>query len=147
MIEFLSGPVLMIIGTCDASGTPGIARGVGVRVEAEAADTIRVFFSDSHWPHIAAHLGGGGLAAATFSRPADYMTYQMKGRASVIDCDEADYAAISEYSHRVEEALSLPSIDPAKVAIWMDIANPRTLRLEVAEVFVQTPGPRAGVRL
>lgn len=146
LIEFLSGQVLMIIGTCDESGVPGIARGVGVRVEDGEDDVIRVFFSNSHWPHVARHVGTGAAVAATFARPADYMTYQMKGRGSVEPCDAADRAAIASYLAMVDAKLK-GALPQEHLDIWLDIDNPLTLRLKVAETFVQTPGPRAGVRL
>ena len=146
LIEFLSGQVLMIIGTCNRSGMPGIARGVGVRIEDGETDVIRIFFSKSHWPHVTQHVGTGAPVAATFARPADYMTYQMKGSGAIVSCDEADRAALKAYRKMVDDNLrgALPA---EHLAIWLDIYDPLTLRLEVAEVYVQTPGPRAGVRL
>ena len=146
LIEFLSGQVLMIIGTCNQSGMPGIARGVGVRIEDSDKGALRVFFSSSHWPHVAEHVATAAPVAVTFARPADYMTYQMKGKGRIVACDDADREAIAAYLEMVDSNLR-GALPQAHLAIWLDIRDPMTLRIEVAETFVQTPGPRAGVRL
>ena len=89
----------------------------------------------------------GGAAAATFSRPADYETYQVKGRASLRAASEADEAIARTYCRDTLAALLDLGVAPGLVEHWQ-----ATRDLVVASpipdaVFVQTPGPRAGPRL
>ncbi|TXC69154.1 hypothetical protein FSZ31_09535 [Sphingorhabdus soli] len=147
LIEFIQSGIMMVIGTCDDGGELAIARGVGARVVDAEAGLLRVVYSSSHWPRIADHLQGGGVAALTCSRPTDYMTYQFKGVAHVVIPDEDDLSANTAYHKLVATNLPVTGIDPDHVAIWLDSDCPMTVQFKIKEMYVQTPGPRAGVKV
>src|SRR5690348_8560961 len=86
LIAFLTSPVMVIVGTVDGNGRPDIGRGMGARVAADH-ETLDLVISAWQWPGTAANLRTGGRAAITFSRPSDYVSYQLKGRARIVEAD------------------------------------------------------------
>lgn len=144
LLAFVTGHVMLVIGTADAERQPAIARGVGIRhAEGEA---LRILYSRARWPHVAAHVAANGVLALTCVRPADYTAYQLKGPASVGLPDDADHLCNAHYLAHARDTLPVAMADPVHAAIWMDSSDLGVIVQEVREVYVQTPGARAGVR-
>lgn len=143
LARFLESPVMIILGTADAKGRPEIGRAVGARVVA-AQGRVDLVVCGWQWPGTVANLRATERLAATFSRPGDYVTYQLKGHAALRDADEDDLRLAESYRARTQAALEALDLSPGMADHWLIIRDPVVLRLGVEEVFVQTPGPRAG---
>jgi hypothetical protein len=141
LAAFMTSPVMIIIGSRDVSLQPAIGRGLGARIENEA---IEVVFSAWQWPATQANLRANGNAAITFSRPADYVTYQLKGRAVIRACVQSDLKCCERYSKDVTGVLRSLGLTPQLIAPLLSDRDLVVARMQVAEVYVQTPGPRAG---
>lgn len=143
LARFLEGPVMIILGTRDAADKPEIGRAVGARVLA-VAGRVELVVSGWQWPGTVANLRDNGRLAATFSRPSDYETYQLKGRAELRAADEDDLRQSERYRRETQAALETLGLSPGLATHWLTARGAVVLRLDVEEVFVQTPGSGAG---
>jgi hypothetical protein len=141
MAAFMTSPVMIIIGSRDGSRQPAIGRGLGVRIENE---TVELVFSAWQWPATRANLRANGDVAITFSRPADYVTYQLKGRAAIRDCVPSDLERCKRYCKEITEVLRSLGLPPQLIAPLLSDRDLVAARVQITDVFVQTPGPRAG---
>lgn len=143
LAAFLSSPVMTILGTADARGRPEIGRAVGCRVQAGGSH-LDLVVPEVHWPGTIANIRETGRAAATFSRPADYETFQIKGRARIRPADPADLELARRYREEIERVLRPLGISRAFSQPWLFMDGAVIVTLSLDEIFVQTPGPRAG---
>lgn len=139
---FVEGPVLMTLATRDGANRPGIARGLGARPDGPGR--FRVGFCVRLWPETAANLLDNGWLALVVVQPADYRTYQFKGRARLLPPDGADRAEAEAYRERTYAAMGDAGIPRARIAHWLAAEELAVADLAVERVFEQTPGPRAG---
>ena len=146
LAEFLSSPVMIVVGTADPRGRPEIGRAVGCHSE-PGMSHIELVVPERHWPGTVANIRQTGRTAATFSRPVDYETFQVKGAAAIRDADRDDFALAARYMRDIEEVLSALGIPPAFSATWLSNEGAVIVTLSIEAVFVQTPGPRAGQAL
>ncbi len=143
LATFLTSPVMIILGTCDAHGSPDIGRGVGTRVDGGGA-TVEVVVSGWQWPGTVANVRNSGRAAITFARPSDYVTYQVKGRAQIGEYDASAAAICSRYVHDITNVLCELGLERGLISDWLTDRDAVLIRLGIEAVFVQTPGPKAG---
>ena len=68
---------MMVFGTAAPTGRPVLGRAVGARC-VDGGD-VNLFVSRAHWGAVTNDLKVGAPVAVTFSRPADYRTFQIKG--------------------------------------------------------------------
>lgn len=143
LAAFLESPVMIVVGT-GAEGAAEIGRGLGAAVE-NAGRTLHVVISAWQWPETVAQARTIGRIAVTFARPADYVTYQVKGR---VDCvaalTPALLACAARYASQIVEVLAGLGLQPELTAPWRSERDLVALRIRPEQVFVQTPGPRAG---
>ena len=144
LIAFVTGNIMATLGTADADRQPAIARAVGVRHG--GGDTLRIVYSQKRWPQVAPNVDKTQLLALTCANPVDYTTYQLKGPASVGTLNDADMQCNADYIARSGDILPLAMTDPRHVAIWMNSEDLGVIVQQVSEVYIQTPGSRAGVR-
>lgn len=142
ILSFLAEPVTIILATRGEGFTPEIARGVGVTA---AADGVEVLISGWQWPATVANLRANGALAMTVSAPQTYRTYQIKGQAGLRAATEQDDAIAADYSERMLAMFEGLSLDRAFTGKWLCRRDLVVARLAVAEAFVQTPGPQAGL--
>ncbi len=143
LVDFLQGQVMIIVGT-QAAGRPEIARALGARVDA-ARGEVTLALSAWQWPETLAHLRADPRMAVTFSRPRDYATYQLKGRATAIRAvDAAQVAAASRYGRRMAADLAALGVAPAVSAPWRVERDLVAVTMAVEAAFLQTPGRDAG---
>lgn len=116
---------------------------MGARVVA-AQRHLDLMVAGWQWPETLAHVRATGRLAATFSRPSDYETYQLKGRAGLRRADEDDLRLAERYRAEVEGLLTAQGVAPAAAAHWLIARDLAVVRLGVEEIHVQTPGPGAG---
>jgi len=145
LAAFIESPVMQIIGTADADRRPEVGRGVG----AWPLDGRRMALvvSGWQWPGTIANLRENGMVAVTFSRPADYVTYQIKGKAEVRDAAADEIDRSERYMVAMVSALMRLGLAPDIIAPWLSHRDARLVTIDVASVFVQTPGAKAGSRL
>ncbi len=143
LAAFLASPVMIIIGTCDAGNRPAIGRAVGATVDADAG-IVELVVSGWQWPDTIANLRHGSRIAVTFARPSDYVSYQVKGAASVraVLADDLDRAR--RYMATIVDVLAGLGLDRSLAAPWVTEQEAVVVRLEVDAIYVQTPGARAG---
>ena len=146
LARFLRRPVMIIVGTLDRARRPEIGRAVGATPDL-AENRVDLLVSEWQWPATVANVRATGRAAATFSRPSDYETYQIKGRATLRPTGPADIDAARTYRRETIVALTEVGLDPALAEHWLTDRDLVLLSLTAEDVFVQTPGPRAGLRL
>ncbi len=142
--RFLTSPVMVIVGSRDAAFRAEIGRAVGVRV---AGDAVELMISRWQWPGTAANLSANGALAATFARPTDYVTCQLKGRATVREAAAVDRALAAAYVADVTAALCDLGLVPGVITPWLCDRDLVVARFAVAEAYTQTPGARAGAPL
>ena len=144
-LRFLAGPVMIIIGSSDGRNRPAIGRGLGIRGHGPAE--IDLVFSRWQWPRTAADIAETRRLAVTCSRPSDYVTYQVKGRATLRDAEKEHIARADAYRTDICAVLTGLGIVPAAIAQWTVSEDLVVARLKVTEAYLQTPGARAGTAL
>lgn len=141
--SFLADPVTIILGTRGDGFTPDISRGVGLST-APGGETVDIMISRWQWPKAIANLQANGVLAMTVSAPHTYRTYQLKGQALVHPATGADLATAASYVRRMIDLFATLAMTEAFASNWMSLRDVVVVRLTVAEVFIQTPGPQAG---
>lgn len=145
LLEFVSGPVLLVVGAADAARRPAIGRGMGVRVG--DGDQIDVMLSRWQWPDVVRNIGASGRLALTAARASDYVTYQLKGAASLREAGADDLECARRYWLAITEVLGQSNVPAYVPGQWTPDRDMVAARLSVAEVYIQTPGPNAGTAL
>lgn len=144
---FLESAVMTILASRDGDFRPAIGRGVGTRCPA-GGQVLETMVSRAQWPRLVDNLAPGAPIAATFVKVDDYQTYQVKGIVEEIAlASEADQALTRVFHRDVRRALSALGVTEGQIAFWLTDIELHRLRYRVSDLFVQTPGPRAGMRL
>ena len=144
-LEFLAGPVLLMACAADGDRRPAIGRGMGVIVR--APDALDLIVSRWQWPRLVANVESSERLALTASRASDYATYQVKGSASVREADAGELGAARRYQAAIRAELGRGNVPAWISGQWVADREMATVRLRVAEAYLQTPGPRAGTSL
>ncbi|MCF4167047.1 hypothetical protein L2U69_15445 [Zavarzinia compransoris] len=145
--SFVEGAVMTILASRDGTFQPAIGRGVGTRCSTDRSlfDTM---VSRAQWPRLLANLGPGAPLAVTFVKPDDYRTYQVKGIVeALVPADAADRDVTHAYHGRIRPVLAALGVTAGQISFWLTDADLHRLRYRPTDVYVQTPGPRAGTRL
>lgn len=149
VIEVLSGPSFVQIGTRDESLRPAHTYAIGAMVH-EDRQTVTVLVPTARAARILPHLESNGRVALGIAQ-ASHEAYQLKGTyLSTRPTDAGDLAR--------QEAYRKTLLDHARRAGFPeDIARPLTqgfvyrpsiaITFRADEIYLQTPGPRAGSRL
>lgn len=140
---FMTSPVMIVLGTSDDASQPAIGRAIGVLVQKDEG-CIDVMVSEWQWPAAVANVRANGRLAATFARPSDYVSFQVKGRAAVLPATAEHLSSAVRYVERITATLEGLGLDSRIVTPWFVNRDLLAVRLSVDEIFVQTPGARAG---
>jgi hypothetical protein len=143
--QFLTGPVLLMVSAADDRHRPAIGRGMGAVVK--APDCIEIMLSRWQWPEVVRNIASSGRLAVTASRARDYVTYQLKGPASVREAEGEHLECARHYWAAIAQELGQDNVPAYIVGQWSPDRDLVAARLTVAEVYVQTPGPLAGTSL
>lgn len=145
LAAFLQTGVCLVVATRDATFAPSCAYAGGLRVAPDRRH-VTIFL-----PAISAGTcirnAGGCEIALTACRPIDYRTIQLKGRVEqVAPAAEEDARFVAAYKEAL--AAQLERVGTVReltlrLRFWPSVAVTVALR----ELFEQTPGPRAGVRM
>ncbi len=145
LAAFVQSPVMIIVGTRDPHYRPEIARAVGASVHPEGV--IDLLVSEWQWPETIENLRAVPWIAVTFSRPTDYVTYQIKGSVRELrspTSSEVEHAL--GYVAATRRELASLGIDPRVSEAWQCVRELVVVRVGADAVFHQTPGPQAGDR-
>jgi hypothetical protein len=138
---------MIVVGTYDAGRRPAIGRGIGTVVAAEGSH-LDLFISRWQWPETIDNIEQTGQVAVTFSRPSDYMTYQVKGSVEAVEAaNEGDQATIDRYLTEIDQALAGVGLASAVAERLLTCSDPVRVRFQPKEIYTQTPGPTAGTRI
>jgi hypothetical protein len=143
LAAFLESPVLIILGTSDDTMRPQIGRGVGAMV-AVSESRVDLILSHRQWPVTVANVRANGRLAATFARPRDYVSYQVKGRATVGEAAPAHLARSHQYIAATSGALVTLGVAPWVAERWFTDQELLVFSLAMETIYVQTPGQYAG---
>jgi hypothetical protein len=140
---FLASPVMIIVGTASAAGRPEIGRAIGALVAPETRQ-LDLVLSRWQWPTTVENVQATGRLAATFARPSDYVSYQVKGAAALVPASPAHLAGAARYLDAIAATLDALGLERRISAAWRVERDPVVLRCRIEAVFVQTPGAKAG---
>ena len=143
LAAFMESAVMIIIGTCDNDRMPRIARAAGAMVDLPNG-LVDLIVSGWQWPRTVADIRRNGAVSVTFARPSDYVSYQVKGHATICSATADRKAIAKHYIAAMTAALVAQGLDPAVTVPWLVDREPLVIRLAVETVFVQTPGEGAG---
>jgi len=141
----LHGPSIMHIATRDAALEPMSTLAFGLQAAGDGRE-ITVFVPAVLSPFTLANLRDNGQMAVTLVRPTDHRSLQIKGTwLGERRTDDDDRAFLMRYRDEMLQEMGLVGVPRSawrRLAWWPSVA----LRMEVRDVFVQTPGPSAGRR-
>ena len=143
LAAFMASPVMIILGTRNDALVPEIARAVGAAVRREEG-CIDLMVSEWQWPKTVANVRANGQLAVTFARPSDYVSYQVKGHATVVPTTAEHTTLARRYMESMESTLGELGLEQRILAPWLIDRDLVALRLSAQEIFVQTPGAKAG---
>lgn len=141
---FLHGGGALVVGTHDASLSPEITRGWGLRVI--DGRTVELCMGLPSSQRTLRNLDDNGRIAATFVAPIEYRQVQLKGRViEVLEPTPEDLEWVERsragFMRRVEPLGIPPEICPR---FWNYDDGLAKVRFTVEEAYDQTPGPSAG---
>ncbi len=145
--RFVEGADVAIwVATASVECVPQTTRSLGARVD-ERREHVRLFLQAEQSARVLANVRAGAIMAATFVRIHDYRAVQIKGEITgthVCGDDERTWSEryIAGFAE-ANEKLGLPRALIERLAYWPSVA----VDVAVRELFAQTPGPNAGVRL
>ena len=145
ILELLQTGVSVVIGTRDASLMPECTRAWGIRVDDRRSVTVFLAETISH--KTLENLRGNGMMAVSCTRPTDHLACQLKGRVRTI-------RAMRPHDHEVSRRwlkdflaeLSAIGVPPELGEAWI-AESTYAVEMAVTEVFEQTPGPGAGLKV
>jgi hypothetical protein len=136
----------VVLSCGSAAGVPSLCWGMAGRVLDDRL-TVEAWVREDQARQFLADVRATGRVAAVFSEPFTNVAVQLKGRgASVRAATREDEAFLREHVGRMVAELARVNFGEAFARNFFE--HPWTalavVRFQAAEVFVQTPGPRAG---
>jgi hypothetical protein len=146
VVDLLGSGVVMVIATRDAALEPECVPALGARAHRDRR-TLTVFVSRALLGATLANIEDNGQVAITLTRPSDEQSMQIKGRGRTVrDASDADRPIQEQLrGAKVEQlaGIGMPRHLARRMAFWPSVA----IDIDVTDVFVQTPGPTAGLPL
>lgn len=137
----------VVLSSSSAAAVPSLCWGMAGRVLDDRC-TVEAWVREDQARQFLADVRATGRAAAVFSEPFTNVAVQLKGRsgASVRAATRDDEAFLRHHVGNMVRELARVNFSEAFARNFFE--HPWTLlavvRFEAVEVFVQTPGPRAG---
>ncbi|WP_028744898.1 pyridoxamine 5'-phosphate oxidase [Rhizobium mesoamericanum] len=144
LLDFFNQPLMCIIAVADEIRRPSAGRGVGFHL-LEDRETIDVIFSAWQWPRLEPCIRQTGRIAATFVSPSDYVSFQLKGTATMRETEAADLDRADRFMTAATDELESLGVPRRLITPWLTAKEARVARLAISEIYVQTPGPLAGM--
>lgn len=134
------------VATRDAKLFPEISDAMGVALS-EDGKTMVVYVTREDSSQALQNIDHNGQIAVSVARPCNYFAAQIKGRVTAVRAitpEEKEHALECGEKYRKEIQLIGVTAQAAQGLKW----NPDlALEAEVADLFIQTPGPVAGRRM
>ncbi|GAU86074.1 pyridoxamine 5'-phosphate oxidase [Bosea sp. BIWAKO-01] len=144
LLDFFNRPLMCIIAVADETGRPSAGRGVGFHV-LEDREAIEVIFSAWQWPRLEPSIRQTGRIATTFVSPCDYVSFQLKGAAVMRGTEGHDLDRAERFVAAATNELESLGVPRRIIAPWLTAREARVARLDISEIYIQTPGPLAGM--
>jgi predicted pyridoxine 5'-phosphate oxidase superfamily flavin-nucleotide-binding protein len=145
-VELLQTGVSVVVGTRDASLTPECTRAWGIRVETDGA-SVTIFLAETIAQKTLENLRENGMLAVSCTRPTDHLACQLKGRARNIRAIKtADREASQRWRRDFLAELTAIGVPSELTQAWI-VEPTLAVEMDVTDVFEQTPGPGAGVKV
>lgn len=144
-VDFIQGPVSIVVASCSRDLIPTILRAAGCRVDTGGCVTLLVDLNQAR--PVIADLEAGGRVAAVFSRPSTHRTIQLKGpRARVLAAQEGDWERVLAYRDAMIGELGGRGYggDFVRQVLITEPSSLGAISFMPSEGFAQTPGPGAG---
>jgi hypothetical protein len=146
LCEFVESGLSISVGTRNADLRPETMRAMGASVGADRR-SVSVYLNAELAHATLANLSDNGRIAAVFSRPVDHRSLQIKGRLlGTRPATDADRALQERYLAGFVEQLycvMVPRAVARRIRLWPSVV----VSFSVEELFLQTPGPKAGTPL
>lgn len=147
--RFLDRSLSVNVATSDSVGRPLVARAVAARVSQDGG-RLTVLIDGRANAALVAAVAGTGRLAVVFTEPSTHRSIQIKDNHATVADPTAEEAALpGPYIDGFSAELAGMGFTEAFVRAVMafDPADLVALHLDPAEVFDQTPGPKAGERI
>ncbi|HEY8926926.1 MAG TPA: hypothetical protein VIU64_21230 [Polyangia bacterium] len=145
LATLLEGPAIMHLGTRSADLLPSSTLAFGLRPAGDGRE-VTLFLPVELSAIPLGNLRDNGQMALSAVRPTTSQAIQLKGVwLGERRTDESDRAFVEHYRDLLTTEMGLVGVPHSiwrRVSWWPTLA----LRMEVRDVFVQTPGPGAGRR-
>lgn len=145
---FCQSGISIIIAARGRDGDPVAGLALGCTID--TAGSVRILLRRSANEALLDALLAGSRIAATFSRPADHRSIQLKGSdAALLDTMAADEEILAAQCAGMARELVDAGYSPAFAAVYCAYAfsDIVIVAFDPEQIFVQTPGPGAGSRL
>lgn len=142
---FLSGRVSIIAAAATATLQPRLVRCTGCRLDSDGRVTL--FLAASHAGALLAAIAANRRIAAVFSEPTTHRTLQLKGNdAETVAVTADDHRRVAAYRAAMVPELANFGLSAEWVHALLGCSGSElvALRFTPRDLFVQTPGPRAG---
>jgi len=143
-VAFLEAGSALIVGTVDDGGTPHASRGWGLTVVDANADCIRLLM-DAGDELAESNLAATGAIAITAGDVRTLRSIQLKGNAR--DRESASVRDRRSFDDFCDHFFSAVQESDGVPRVFLERLRPLELvawTVHVAELYDQTPGPRAG---
>lgn len=146
VVELFESGASVVMATRDAKLKPLVGRLTGARVDQRSnPPRITVFLAEAFAKPTVANITDNGQVALAFTHVFSHRSFQAKGKAiKVGPAVESDRERIIRYNAAWAEVLyetGIPRAVTRQNATWPAVA----ITIEVEQMFVQTPGPKAGI--
>jgi hypothetical protein len=143
---FLESPCSQIVATVDADGLPEASRGWAVDV-LPGGRQLRLLLASTEAVTLA-NVAATGVIALTATHFQTLSSVQIKGRVTAVEPrTAADRIRFEAFCAGCVHAIAELDGTPEELVWRMAPLDVVACRVEVAEVYDQTPGPVAGSRL
>jgi hypothetical protein len=146
-ISLLESGCGVIIGTVDADGAPHASRGWGITVVSAEPPEVRLLL-DLGDTVAAANIAGNGRVAVTGGDIRTLHSIQFKGQATPVEPATADdRARAGRYADDFFGDIHAVDGTPYELLDGLRVPGYVACHVRIDELYDQTPGPGAGVRL
>lgn len=143
--ELLESPCSLLVGSVSADGVPDATRGWSVVLQ--GPDRVRVLLA-ANAERTLGHLADGGRMALTATHFVTLVSWQLKGRAARVEPATAvDQIRFDAFCAECVRILHLADGTAEEVVRRLIPPGIVACEMAVEQVYDQTPGPAAGVRI
>lgn len=143
--EYLESGISILVGSRDARMFPEGMRALGARVEPGGRE-LTVFLPVATAERTLANARENGRLSVCFAS-VDHRSYQIKGRLARVDpASEDDRRAIERYRAALSQHFGVVGVPP-RLTYRLSHWPAHAVRIAIEAVYLQTPGPGAGVPL